>query len=140
MGPNPAYGPLRVLASHLSLATPTRCSWESSAFPAVATRGSSVGSSSPVARSPPGRLAFAPSVSTRDQGKHLGHHGRRTARSRMARRRAVWLAIGPDVTSRWGARATTALARARPQAPTRRNRLEARSAARGGAAVLMFPA
>jgi hypothetical protein len=47
----------------------------------------------------------------------------------------VWLAIGPGVTSRWGARATTMLARARPQAPARHNRLEARSAARGGAHI-----
>jgi hypothetical protein len=45
------------------------------------------------------------------------------------------LAIGPALTSRWGARATTTLAHARPQAPARRNRLEARSTARDGAHV-----
>jgi hypothetical protein len=69
----------------------------------------------------------------------------RTARSTVvhgatARRRAVRSALGPGVTSRWGARAFTAPAHARPQASARRSYLVPRSATCGGAAGCSFPA
>jgi hypothetical protein len=49
------------------------------------------------------------------------------------RRRAVWLAFGPTVTLRWGARATNVLTRGLSRASARSGTLVARSAARGGA-------
>jgi hypothetical protein len=56
-----------------------------------------------------------------------------------ARCRAVRSALGPGVTSRWGARSFTAPARARPQASARHSYLVPRSATCGGAAGCSFP-
>jgi hypothetical protein len=60
--------------------------------------------------------------------------------SATARRRAVRSALGPVVTSRWGARASTALACTQPWASARRSYLVPRSATCGGAAGFTFPA
>jgi hypothetical protein len=85
----------------------------------------------------------SPRRCTHVQVKRLGPL--RPARSTVAhgataRHRVVSLAFGPGATSRWGARASTALARARSRVSARRSSLVPRSATCGGAAGLTFPA
>jgi hypothetical protein len=95
-----------------------------------------------VAKGSPVRLAFASLLYTRSSqacGPLRSAHNA-VVHGATARRRAVRSALGPGVTSCWGARASTALARARPWASARRSYVVPRSATCGGAAGFTFPA